>query len=99
MLLQLTAQIQLQLAQRFDDFIFEKLSRRRVAFHLAVGETLEFFDHFVEASGVYSTRAPLASQILRFAQAFANLGGKLTIVTPAVADRAIGGAAVWPGAV
>jgi hypothetical protein len=66
-----------------------------IAFHLAVGETFELFDHFVETAGADSARTPLTSQILRFAQTLADLGGKLAIVAPVAAYRA---AAIDPAA-
>lgn len=83
----MSAQFQLELAQRFDDVGFEIRRGGGVTFHAAVGQTSQLFDHFVEASGAQTGRAPLPPQVLRFAQTFADLGGELAIVAPAVAYR------------
>ena len=85
LLLHLPAQLQFELAQRFDDICFEQCSSCSIAFHRSIGELLQLLDHFVEPAGAQSGCAPLASQILRFTQSLANLGRQLTVIAPAAA--------------
>jgi hypothetical protein len=75
LLLQVTAQFELELAQWFDDCFLDVGGSCSVAFHAAVRESFELFDYFVEPASAESGRAPLASQILSFAKSFADFGG------------------------
>jgi hypothetical protein len=75
LLLQVTAQFEFELAQWFDDCLLDVCGSCSVAFHAAVGESFELFDHFVEAAGAESGSAPLASQVLSFAETFTDFGG------------------------
>ena len=88
-MLQGSAEFEFELPQGFDDLGFEQRRGRGVAFHRAIRETLELVDHLIETPGVDAALAPVAPQVLRFAQTFANLGGKLAVVAPVAADRAL----------
>lgn len=83
------AQFEFELSQRFDHLGFEQRCGCRVAVHAGVRETFEFVDHLVETCGVDTALAPVASQVLRFTQALANLGRELAVIAPITADRAL----------
>ena len=48
LLLEVSAQFEFELTQRFNDCLFDVCGCCGVSFHASVGESLELFDHFVE---------------------------------------------------
>jgi hypothetical protein len=77
------------LTQRLDHIGLEQRSSRGITFHFAVSESFEFLDYFVKPSGSQTGCTPLASKVLSFTKAFANLSRKLTVVAPTVSDWSV----------
>ena len=75
MLLQVTTQFEFELTQWFDDCFLDVCGSCSVAFHAAVRESFELFDYVVKPARAESGRAPLASQVLSFAETFTHFGG------------------------
>jgi hypothetical protein len=83
-LLQLPAQLEFELSQRFNHIRLEQRRRRRITFHLSIRKPLELVDHFIKFSRTVAGRAPIASQVLSFTKPLAYLRWKLSSVAPTI---------------
>ena len=85
-MLQLPAQLELELAQRLNHVCLEQRRRRRITFHLSIRESLQLIDHFIKFSRTVAGRAPITSQVLSFTQPLAYLRRKLSRVAPTLSS-------------
>src|SRR3954465_14769968 len=96
LLAQTLAQLKLKLSQGVDDLRLERSGRQRLALHAPVGHAAQLFDGAAEFPA--RRAAQLAAQVLRIAQALAQLRAELPSVVCAGARYHVAAATAAPAA-